>query len=48
MYFSKYVKDEISVNDKPELTSAKIVVAGGRALKSKENFELMEDLAKVN
>jgi electron transfer flavoprotein alpha subunit len=41
----KIIKEEIAINSKPELSSAKIVVSGGRALKSKENFILIEELA---
>lgn len=44
---SKFVSEELGAGDKPELTSAKTVVAGGRALKSSENFKLLEDLASV-
>jgi electron transfer flavoprotein alpha subunit len=42
---SKWVSEEIVKSDRPELASAKIVVSGGRALKSAENFKLMYDLA---
>ncbi|MCU0832514.1 MAG: FAD-binding protein [Rhizobiaceae bacterium] len=36
---SAFLKNEIAKNDRPELTSAKIVISGGRALGSKEKFE---------
>jgi electron transfer flavoprotein alpha subunit len=39
------VKDSIATSDKPDLTTARVVIGGGRGLKSKENFKLIEDLA---
>ena len=36
---SSYVGEEISKSDRPELTSAKIVISGGRAMASNENFK---------
>jgi len=42
-----FIKQELAVGDKPELTSAKNVVSGGRALKSSENFSLLDDLANA-
>jgi electron transfer flavoprotein alpha subunit len=35
---SVFVGEEISKNDRPELTSARVIVSGGRALASRENF----------
>lgn len=35
---STYVGEELSKSDRPELTSAKIIVSGGRAMQSRENF----------
>ena len=35
---STFVGEEISKTDRPELTSARIVVSGGRAMASRENF----------
>ena len=41
-----YVGSEIAKNDRPELTAAKIIVSGGRALGSKEKFnDVMTPLA---
>ncbi|MEG3061280.1 MAG: FAD-binding protein [Comamonas sp.] len=36
---SSFVGSEIAKNDRPELTAAKIIVSGGRALGSKEKFD---------
>src|SRR5437763_1864427 len=35
---SAFVGEELSKSDRPELTSAKIMVSGGRAMQSRENF----------
>lgn len=42
---SQFVNQELTVSERPELTNAKIIVAGGRGLKSAENFKLLEKLA---
>ena len=42
---SAWVEDRVAASDRPELTSAKRVVSGGRAIGSKENFVLIEKLA---
>ena len=43
---SSFVGREMTKNDRPELTAAKIIVSGGRALGSKEQFDaVMEPLA---
>jgi electron transfer flavoprotein alpha subunit len=42
---SQFVNQELTVSKRPELTNAKIIVAGGRGLKSAENFKLLEKLA---
>jgi len=40
---SSYVGSEIAANARPELTSAKIIVSGGRALGSEEQFHALID-----
>jgi electron transfer flavoprotein alpha subunit len=42
---STWVEDKMAASDRPELTSAGIVVSGGRGVGSEENFSLIEKLA---
>ena len=42
---SEWVEDKVAASDRPELTSAKVIVSGGRALGSKENFAIIEKVA---
>ncbi len=42
---SQFEGEEIHISARPELTAARIIVAGGRGLKSLENFKLLEKLA---
>ncbi|MDE3120883.1 MAG: FAD-binding protein [Paracoccaceae bacterium] len=42
---SAWVEDKVAASDRPELTSAKIVVSGGRGVGSKDSFDIIEKLA---
>ncbi|EEX09867.1 electron transfer flavoprotein subunit alpha [Ruegeria lacuscaerulensis ITI-1157] len=42
---SEWVEDKVAESDRPELTSAKAVVSGGRGVGSEEDFKLIEALA---
>ncbi len=42
---SAWVEDKVASSDRPELTSAKIVVSGGRGVGSEADFKLIEALA---
>ncbi len=43
---STYVSENLTQSDRPELTSAKVIVSGGRGLQSGENFVMLERVAK--
>jgi len=42
---SAFVGEEVAVSDRPELTSAKIVISGGRGMQNGENFKLLDGIA---
>jgi len=42
---SKFVGQELSKSERPELTAARIIISGGRAMQSAENFKLIEAVA---
>jgi electron transfer flavoprotein alpha subunit len=42
---SKFVSEELSKSERPELTSAKIIISGGRGMQSGDNFHLLDKIA---
>ena len=48
-YGSVVMGQELTKSDRPELTSARIVISGGRGMQNRENFKMLEALAdKMN
>ena len=46
---SAFVKEEVAVSDRPELTAASAVISGGRGMQNGENFALLDGIAdKLN
>ena len=46
---SIFIGERLSVSERPELTSANIIISGGRGMQNGENFELLEKVAdKLN
>jgi electron transfer flavoprotein alpha subunit len=43
---SKYESENLTKSDRPELTSAKVIVSGGRGMQNGENFKMLEAVAK--
>ena len=44
---SSFVGQDLSTSERPELTSARIVISGGRGMQSGENFHLIEEVADL-
>ncbi|MDP6897088.1 MAG: FAD-binding protein, partial [Rhodospirillales bacterium] len=42
---SSFVGQELTVSERPELTSAGIVISGGRGMQSGDNFPMLEEVA---
>lgn len=42
---SRFVSHELSKSERPELTSARIVISGGRGMASGENFHILDEVA---
>ena len=42
---SAFVGEEVAESDRPELTSASVVISGGRGMQNGENFALLEGIA---
>lgn len=42
---TQFVSESVAKSDRPELSTARVVVSGGRGMKSGENFKILEQLA---
>ena len=42
---STFVSEEVAVSDRPELTSAGVIISGGRGMQNGENFAMLESVA---
>jgi electron transfer flavoprotein alpha subunit len=42
---SSFVSEEVAVSDRPELTSASVVISGGRGMQNGENFKMLDGIA---
>ncbi len=44
---SRFVGHELSNSERPELTSARVVISGGRGMQNSDNFRLIEEIADL-
>ena len=42
---STFIEERVSESERPELTSAKIIISGGRGMQSGDNFQMLEKVA---
>jgi len=42
---SEFIEEKISGSERPELTSAKIIISGGRGMQSGDNFSMLDKIA---
>ncbi len=42
---SSFVSQDLTVTDRPDLSSARVIISGGRGMQSGENFKLLEGIA---
>src|SRR5258706_10622351 len=42
---SRFVNQALSKMERPELTAARIIISGGRAMQNGENFKMLEEIA---
>jgi len=42
---SKFIKNDTVFSERPELTSARVIISGGRGMLNEKNFKLLENLA---
>ena len=42
---SSFVSKSVNASERPELSTAKVVISGGRGMKNGENFKMLEEMA---
>lgn len=42
---ARFVEETLSASERPDLTSARVIISGGRGMQSSENFQMLERIA---